>query len=259
MNKLFLIVSICFYSAISFAGGKVIGNGGDSRALDFYNFALESINKVKSNPLAYPEVKDIDLQAILEKAEILTSEVPLYSVKGEVRQFSTAINYKNPDTIVIYGPRWSDLRNKPVKLALALHEVLSLAGVEETGVYTVSQKYLAANGIECNSGLCENLPKYNCSLTAMPFSTNILEIKGYDKIGYTRSTNEIMNIESGEIKATVVMNTAAANGHLMIILYQNGKTVGLTEMLGASFPPFIQLKWKDINQNIMWRIACEQN
>lgn len=260
MKVLSLIIAyFVLFNSASFAGGKVIGNGGDSRALDFYNHALESIQNLKSDTASYPEVKNIDLQAVLDKVEILISEVPLYSVKGEVRQFSTAINYKNPDTIVVYGPRWNDLRNESIKLALALHEVLSLAGIEETGVYTVSQRFLGAKGISCESGLCENLPRYNCRLTKMPFATNIVEYVGEQKIGYTRTTNEIVDIHSGEMKATIVMNTTAASGHVMIVLYQDGRTVGISEMQGSNFPPFLQLKWKDVLQNIAWTVSCQQN
>lgn len=253
-----MLVTILFSSSL-FAGGKVIGNGGDSRALDFYNYAQSSITFLKNNIDQYPEVKNADLQSILDKAEILVSEVPLYSVKGEVRQFSTAINYKNPDTIVIYGPRWNDLKNNSIKSALALHEVLSLAGIEETGVYTVSQRFLAASGISCDSGLCENLPRYNCSFSKMPYATNKVEYVGTKKIGYTRTTNEIVDIVSGEMKATIVMNTGAASGHVMLVLYQDGRTVGISEMQGSNFPPFLQLKWKDVYQNIAWTVACQQN
>lgn len=257
--KLVVILLAAFLSTSVFAGGKVIGNGGDSRALDFYDYAQRSIKAIKSNANLYPEVKDIDLQTILDKTEILISEVPLYSVKGEVRQFSTAINYKDPDTIVVYGPRWNDLKNNAIKLSLALHEVLSLAGVEETGVYTVSQRYLSENGIACDSGLCENLPRYNCTFSKMPFSTNIIEYVGTQKIGYTLTTNEIVDIHSGEMKATIVMNTTAASGHVMIVLYQNGRTVGISEMQGFNFPPFLQLKWKDVLANVAWTVSCQQN
>lgn len=259
MKLIIFLLAAFICSSSVFAGGKVIGNGGDSRALDFYNYAQESIKNVKKNAVLYPEVKDIDLQGILDKTEILISEIPLYSVKGEVRQFSTAINYKNPDTIVVYGPRWNDLRNNSIKLSLALHEVLSLAGIEETGVYTVSQRYLAANGIACSRGLCENLPRYNCAFTKMPFSTNKVEHVGTQKIGYTQTTNEIVDIHSGEMKATIVMNTSAASGHVMIVLYQNGRTVGISEMQGSNFPPFLQLKWKDVSENVAWTVACQQN
>lgn len=259
MKLIIFMWAVLLFSSSTFAGGKVIGNGGDSRALDFYNFAQESIKIVKNNLAQFPEVKDTDLQAILDRTEILVSEVPLYSVKGEVRQFSTVINYKNPDTIVVYGPRWNDLRNNSIKSALALHEVLSLAGIEETGVYTVSQRFLAANGISCSSGLCENLPRYNCVFTKMPYATNIIEHVGTQKIGYTRTTNEIVDIVSREMKATIVMNTTAASGHIMIVLYQDRRTVGISEMQGSNFPPFLQLKWKDVYQNVGWTVACQQN
>lgn len=259
MKKISFIMLYCFlFSSVCFAGGKVIGNGGDSRALDFYNYATAAIKKVKNNA-TYPEVNGLDLQAKLDNTEILVSEVPLYSIKGEVRQFSTAINYKNPDTIIIYGPRWNDLKNNSIKSALALHEVLSLADIEETGVYTVSQRFLAELGIACTSGLCENLPRYNCNFTKMPSSTNIVEYVGLQKVGYTRTSNEIVDMISGDMKATIIMNTGAANGHVMIVLYQNGRTVGITELQGSNFPPFLQLKWKDVYQNISWTVSCQQN
>lgn len=259
MNKFIVMISFCLFSTLSFAGGKVIGNGGDSRAMDFYNVALESIKKIKDNEAKYPEVKNIDLEAILEKTEILVSEVPVYSLKGELRQFSTVINFKNPDTIVIYGPKWNDIKNKSVKYALALHEVLSLAGIEETGSYLVSNRFLASAGVICSSGLCENIPRFNCSLYKMPFSTNKHEKLAVAQVGYAGTSNEIVNVEAGEMKVAVVMSTGAANGHILITLYQNGKTVGISEMQGTNFPSSLQLKWKDTLENVAYTVSCQQN
>lgn len=258
-NAVLTILSVLCFSSQSFAGGKVIGNGGDSRALEFIQSARQAILEIKKDETLYPELKSIDLEAQLNKTEVLISEVPVYSLKGELRQFSTAINYRDPDTIVVYGPQWDNTKNTLIRRALALHEVLSLASLEDTGVYTISQKYLAKNGITCLSGVCENLPRYNCTLTKMPHNTNMIQAVGATRVGYELTTDEIKDIFSDDMKATIVMNTTAANGHVMILLYQNGRTVSFSELRGSNFPPSVALKWKDVNQNISWTVSCTQN
>ena len=244
---------------ISFAGGKVIGNGGDSRALEFSKSAADAIVEIKSKPLLYPEVKDIDLQKVLDNSEILVSEIPVYAMKGDVRQFSTAINYHDPDTIVVYGPRWSGVKNIYIRRALALHEVLGLAGLEGTGDYSISKRYLKESGITCSLGLCEDLPRYVCSLIKLD-ERNIESIVARGSIGNNGTNNEIVDIESAEMKATIVMNAAATvQGHIMVILYQDGRKVGLTELRGAAFPPMILLQWKNPTIRNTWSVNCTQN
>lgn len=91
----------------------------------------------------------------------------------------------------------------------------------------------------------KGLPRYVCSLIKLD-ARNIESIVARGSIGNNGTNNEIVDIESAEMKATIVMNAAATvQGHIMVILYQDGRKVGLTELRGAAFPPMILLQWKN--------------
>ena len=259
MKVLMIIVSLLTLAQTAFAGGKVIGNGGDPRALEFINSAKIAIEDLKKNEALYPEVKSKDLDAILTGTEVLVSQAPVFSLKGDVRQFSTAINYHDPDTIVVYGPMWSSIKNIQIRKALALHEILSLAGLEETGNYSISKRYLSQLGINCSDGLCETIPRYNCALIKMSHQTNIPEYVAKNRLGFTGYSSEIVDLKSENMKGTITMNTGTSQGFIMLLLYQEGRTVSISELHGAAFPPFIQLKWKDNVANVSWTVSCNQD
>lgn len=256
--KKILSVFIVLYSTCIFAGGKTIGNGGDSRAMEFFQSATQAISEIRNNLDLYPEVMGVDLEKILTSTQVLVSEVPVYATKDGVNQFSTAINYHDPNTIVLYGPRWSAMKNASIRKALALHEVLGLAGLEETGDYSISRRYLKQMGVTCSQGLCEDIPRYGCNLTKMSYDNRVVLIaKG--SIGNNGFDNEIVDIKGEDMKATIVMNAAVAQGHIMLLLYQDGKTVATTELHGAAFPSFIYLQWKDTEEGNKWALTCQQN
>jgi hypothetical protein len=255
--KKYLCFFIILHSALAFAGGKAIGNGGDSRALEFFQSAAQAITEIKNVPNLYPEVTGLDLEKILNNTQILVSEVPVYALKDGINQFSTAINYSDPDTIVLYGPRWSAVKNASIRKSLALHEVLGLANLEKTGEYNISKRYLKNLGITCSQGLCEDLPRYKCNLLKLD-SRNITKVVSSGNIG-NNGNNEIVDILFQNMKAAIVMNAGVAQGHIMIILYQEHRTVAVIELRGAAFPPFIHLQWKDTVENNKWTVSCQQN
>jgi len=88
----------------------------------------------------------------------VVSQEPVYAIDGQVKQESAAINYKNPDTVVISEARWNGIHNEAIKQALALHELTSLAGIEATGKYPVSGRFLESSGVPCNVDLCTAPP-----------------------------------------------------------------------------------------------------
>lgn len=131
------------------------GNGGTEIALEFKQLGAKAIAAVQASPALYPEVSGHDLTARLDGASVIVSPEPLFVMKGNLVQECTAKNYRDPDTILISRPNWKQIQSEPVKQALAFHEVLGLAGIEGTGDYRVSNRYLRNLGVECASGLCD--------------------------------------------------------------------------------------------------------
>lgn len=131
-----------------------VGNGGNPDALDFLKNAQTAIAAVQSDPIRYPQVENLDLDILLDDSQLLVSESPLYINEDNVRQEVAAINFRNPNTIVLARDLWRSIQDPSIKKALALHEVLGLAGVEDTGQYFVSEKYLASLGVNCTQDLC---------------------------------------------------------------------------------------------------------
>jgi hypothetical protein len=132
--------------------------GGDPVALEFQTSAEIAIEEVLSDPADFPQVRGVDLEKILSGTSVLVSNDPLQVTSGDVTQESAAVNSTSPDTIVINRVRWNRISSQEVKNALALHEVLGLAGIEDTGTYVVSAKYLFVRGIQCTPDECAMLP-----------------------------------------------------------------------------------------------------
>jgi hypothetical protein len=133
-----------------------ISRGGDPTGLEFTQCASSAIAVVQKDTVAYPELKGVDLDTILDNAIVLVTDDPLPVEKNGVEQDSVAINYRAPETIVINRSRWDAIATLQIKNAVALHEILGLAGIEDTGVYTISQRYLNSLGTPCTTGVCSN-------------------------------------------------------------------------------------------------------
>lgn len=155
MTKPLLALFILLSSAAASAKEGRDGNGGNEIGLEFRQLGAKAIAAVRASPALYPELAGLDLAARLEGASVIVSLEPLYVKKGNLVQECTAKNYRDPDTILVSQVNWKRIRGEPIKQALALHEVLGLAGVEGTGDYRVSNRFLRHLGVECASGLCD--------------------------------------------------------------------------------------------------------
>lgn len=259
MKKAISLLLAMTISFTCFAGGKVIGNGGDDIALEFYKIGLSAIAEIKDSIELYPELKDVNLVEVINSTEILVSENPIYSLKKGVSQFSTAINYNDPNTIVVYGPRWSRTNNVHIRKALALHEVLSLAGIENTGNYTISKRYLKNLGMHCSEGLCENLPRYTCNFRKSDLISPQVTLETIN-VGYQGSDNEFLEFSPSEkMRATIAMDSSIITGYFIMVLYYNDKIVGRTAIRGTSFSPFVMLEWQNFDTNTSWTVDCTQD
>lgn len=167
ISRLLLALSLFFLSAPAparEASDGRDGNGGTEIGFEVKQLGARAVKAVTADPAAYPELKGLDLAVTLEGALVLVSPDPLFVVRGGQVQECTAKNIRgvkagNPDTILVSRPAWEKIRSEPIKQALALHEVLGLAGVESTGDYRVSNRYLRSLGVECPSGLCDDRPE----------------------------------------------------------------------------------------------------
>jgi hypothetical protein len=137
MNKLLLltiltVVNLNVYSQDRF-GGQGGGNGGDTTASEFSKIALRSYLALKQVCHIQSNEKACDKLNFLMRT-IYTATITLQDkVFGHNGIERDAIN-DGDDEIIISASRWKELSSRR-KLALAIHEHLSLAGLEHSDQY----------------------------------------------------------------------------------------------------------------------------
>lgn len=133
-------------------GGAMDGGGGSDFGLEFKVTAMEAIRELYADKKSYPGL-DLDrLAEIASGAKVAVVATPLKVKLDSVIQESTAVNYKSENRIEVNEARWQEITSKRMRQAIALHEVLSLGGLESTGVYPVSAKFLEKEGYTCTKG-----------------------------------------------------------------------------------------------------------
>lgn len=156
MRLIQIVLIFVMTPLIALGNAKVIGNGGNEIALDFLNSAKRVLSIYGGELKTYPSLKGIALGSVLNDTNILISSTSLFVELNGIQQEVTAVNFKNPAMIIINEKRWLAIKQDALKEALALHELLSLVGIEKTGNYFISKNYLVKNGINCKTGLCES-------------------------------------------------------------------------------------------------------
>lgn len=160
-----LLLALLLLPNLSFAGGKAVGNGGDEIGLEFQNAAIRAVNEAVAYGLL-ESAQGVELRALSLSATILVTDNPLGSVRGRYEQESIAINIPEQTTVLVNRFRWQEATNDRLREGLALHEVLSLRGLEGTGNYRISGAYLARFSLSLQD--LQPLPKdeqwiVNCS------------------------------------------------------------------------------------------------
>ena len=140
MKKLKGLLALFIMTASSSAFAiKEVGNGGDPLALDFKVSLYRAIDDLKNHP------STINMETLEEAARssrvLIVDDVLSVVLDGSV-QVSAAENFSAQNLIKVNRAGWNAISNPAVKEALALHEVLSLLGIESTGSYPISQNYL---------------------------------------------------------------------------------------------------------------------
>jgi hypothetical protein len=114
--------------------------GGTNIGLEFQaslDKALENFYQIDSEIAKSLEKRD-------RKFKVLVTTKKLIIETGSQKQVCVAMNTPSIRTITINSAAWMQIKNANAKEGLALHEFLSLEGLEKTGEYPISGKYFAA-------------------------------------------------------------------------------------------------------------------
>jgi hypothetical protein len=150
--------------------------GGDEVALEFRQAFAASLRTIKEGRIR-GKFSVGDLERAVEKANLVVVDEPLTVRFQDLTQESVAVNEPANWLIKINRGRWNSLKSAKLQEAIALHEVLSLIGIERTGYYEVSARYLEEAGLSgwLVSGHGEERVEkpaaktLNCEVTLLPF------------------------------------------------------------------------------------------
>jgi len=121
--------------------GTKDGGGGDTMAFEFQGLAKEALGHLQQvSPETYAELVKRDLATTIENAKIIFVDAALNVEINDLIQSSIAFNSPKTQTILVNRQKWNGLFNNYLRQTIALHEFLSLIGVESTGSYPVSSK-----------------------------------------------------------------------------------------------------------------------
>ncbi len=164
--SLFLMLSIYTSLVFSRPGELTEGresHGGDGVGIDFVNSLNYSIDRLIRIDGTFPIEEEL-LNQTLKKLLVVVTDETLEVTHNEQSQVSTAINFINEagrPVIKVNRIQWLK-HGKMVREALALHELLSLHGLEKTYDYKYSNK-ISANIMNVSQSIvdhtCSNLFK----------------------------------------------------------------------------------------------------
>jgi len=157
------------------AMGTKDGGGGSDVGLDFKSAIDEAVQDLQRFfPSIYQDLLKQGLTKKIDNALLIVVDEALNVVVQELVQNSVAFFIPELQIILINGEKWkrlASLPNKNLKKSTALHEILGLLGIEKTGKYPISSKFLTGmNRITSQRTLADIgvIPKatYNCSSSA---------------------------------------------------------------------------------------------
>jgi len=134
-------------NAKAFNGSEGVG-GGDEVGLEFQRALQDVIAEVQSTmPNLYQKLEENNFSKIVANTKVVVADEGLGVEYLAYIQDSVAANIPETATVLVNRQRWIAIQEYKVKKAIAFHEVLSLAKLEETGSYVISSKYLANQGM----------------------------------------------------------------------------------------------------------------
>jgi hypothetical protein len=127
----------------AFNGSEGVG-GGDEVGLEFQRALQDVIAELQSTmPNLYQKLEENNFSKTVAKAKVVVADDGLGVEYLAYIQDSVAANIPETVTVLVNRQRWIAIQEYKVKKAIAFHEALSLAKLEETGSYVISSRYLA--------------------------------------------------------------------------------------------------------------------
>lgn len=142
-----LLVSILL--ATSMAQGAFSNGGrggGDDIALEFQQALIASVQESRNHPELNKVFQEKNILKVAAEAKVLIVDDALDVQVKDLIQNSVAINIPSENKILVNRQRWNAINDSRLRSAIALHEILSLKKLEQTGYYPYSTKYLAMLG-----------------------------------------------------------------------------------------------------------------
>ncbi|MGZ3719254.1 MAG: hypothetical protein ACXWR1_12990 [Bdellovibrionota bacterium] len=154
MKTSLAFLAACLFIALNLparaaqGGGDEGPHGGDDVALEFVQSFASAVSTAQvSSPALYQAIKSNDLASLLKLETVLVLEQSLFVQKDGYQQESAVVNDPDSGKILINRPRWQNIKNLRIREAIALHEVASLRGLEDTGRYALSAEYVSLFGL----------------------------------------------------------------------------------------------------------------
>ncbi|RZA06616.1 MAG: hypothetical protein EOP11_09865 [Proteobacteria bacterium] len=145
MTKLFFVLlGLAAVSGEAFAWKET--GGGDEVGLEFRNAFATALRAVRDGSIQGAFTVEA-LEETVAKAHVIVVDESLSVRFGDTKQDSVAVNIPADTLIKVNRARWRGLKTDRLKEAVALHEVLSLMGIERTGYYETSARYLEKAGL----------------------------------------------------------------------------------------------------------------
>ena len=195
--KIIIFVLLISFSGL-FAQAGTEGHGGDEVGIQFQQAFRAGMLEILKRPDFIPLANLKSLAALEGTAKILVIDCPankkcpvnfFVSING-VPQESIAINDPDNQIIFINRTRWNQVRNVHVLEAIALHEMLSLLKLEDTGKYEISGRYLSIYG-------------WNSESILHPFALSDEEFKEQEKarLEALEVKNEVLKIRKALVES----------------------------------------------------------
>lgn len=143
MSRVLLFVLIFACSA---ARAGTEAHGGDEVGLEFLALMKTAVGDAAADSGLRARFERAGLGAKLSAVKVVTTDQPLIVEAFGIRQESVAVNEAGKALIQVNRGRWKAISSESLKKAIALHEALSLVGLESTGSYPISGNYAARFG-----------------------------------------------------------------------------------------------------------------
>jgi hypothetical protein len=143
-------VILAWVTGLSGFAGQERG-GGDEVGLEFHAAFHSALQELKNKDLAtFKQIANAQIELVAKNAKVIVVDEALDVHVKDLIQDSVAANEPHTMTIMINRARWNAIKSPHLKEAIALHEILSLKGLEETGFYPISGRFLNSSFEEGN-------------------------------------------------------------------------------------------------------------